>query len=506
MRKLAPIVVFTALSFPAFAAEAPSEEDAPPAAPPRPLWTSFYIGFNRGFGGGVLDSDVGFVSAVPGLSTATTTTNRASGFIAGGQFGYTYSFANHFVLGLESDFQWSDMRSSHQATTFATNPALITNADIHSGIDWFGSTRARAGYSVGRLLPYVTGGVAYGQVQSSGVQFLGSGLATTGSRTNTRVGWAMGGGIEFALNSNLSAKAEYIYLYLPGVGGGATGVGAPPVTPMAGSFRTNSVDVHIVRSGLNYKFGGVGDFSNLTDGSLLATIFSEPSYDWTGFYVGINGGYGGGVVTGSTTFVQPGAPGLAETTTASNRTAGYVGGAQGGYNYQLTKNIVVGVETDAQWSDVKAQHQAATIGGPLGFVYTNTPNDVSWFGTTRLRAGYASGNALSYVTGGVAYGEVNAHGSQISGGVFGGSASQNKAGWALGGGAMYALTKNLSMRAEYLYVSFSGVSGPAYGVAPLPMPPLAGSFSTGTFGTNVFRFGFDWKVDGIISSAVAAAQ
>ena len=63
-------------------------------------WTGFYLGFNRGFGGGVIDNGLILspLNATPGIVGQSS--NRSSGFIAGGQVGYNYQFANNFVLGV----------------------------------------------------------------------------------------------------------------------------------------------------------------------------------------------------------------------------------------------------------------------------------------------------------------------------------------------------------------------------------------------------------------------
>ena len=86
------------------------------------------------------------------------------------------------------------------------------------------------------------------------------------------------------------------------------------------------------------------------------------------------------------------------------------GGGQLGYNRQLSNHVVVGLETDAQWSGIKASHQASN--GPGAFTVTDIGNGLDWFGTTRARLGWASGSTLTYVTGGVAYGDVSAQGSR----------------------------------------------------------------------------------------------
>jgi outer membrane immunogenic protein len=489
----------------ALAADLPSYKSPP--VPPAPIftWTGFYGGFNHGFGGGVLDADV-LVSSPALGPVATRTSNRASGFFAGGQAGYNYQFANGFVLGLETDLQWSDIRASHQATTGASTLFALGYVDIRNKLNWFGTTRARLGYSFGRLLPYVTGGVAYGEAEASGTRFTGGALFS-GSAAETKVGWTAGAGVDYALSDSLFVRAEYLYLQLPSVGGPSIALLPAPFPALTGAFSTGSFGAHVVRTGLNMKFGGL---NGLFTGGVLDLLTAAPTLDWSGFYGGVNGGYGGGSVDAVTTFAQPSLiipgvaaiPGLATTTQTTNRTGGFIAGGQAGYNYQLTRHIVLGVETDGQWSDVKAWHQETTA-GVLGLIFTDTKNAMNWFGTTRLRAGWASGDSLLYLSGGVAYGEVGASGTQFSGGLFAGSTSAVKVGWSAGAGAEYALGGNLSLNAEYLYVSLDGVGGPSFGIAPPPFPPFAGAFKTGTFGAHITRAGlnyhFNWGAAPVVA-------
>ena len=134
-----------------------------------------------------------------GFGTTTQTSNRASGFTVGLQAGYDYQFSNNVVLGVETDGQWSEIKASHQATNVATTGvAGFSYADIHNGLEWFGTTRVRLGYAFGRLLPYVTGGVAYGQIEASGTQIAGGSLFY-GSARDTKVGWTAGAGLDYAL-------------------------------------------------------------------------------------------------------------------------------------------------------------------------------------------------------------------------------------------------------------------------------------------------------------------
>ncbi len=472
--------IFTAQS--GLAADLPSAKAPPPPPVPAPVfsWTGFYAGFSRGYGGGFSNADV--TLAGPGLFVATNTGNRASGFTVGGQLGYNYQFGN-LVLGLETDMQWSDIKASHQATTVASAASGYTYADIRHGINWFGTTRGRLGYAFGRVMPYVTGGVAYGEVEARGVQ-AAAGALISGARTETTVGWAAGAGAEVAVTDNVTARAEYVYVELPGVSGPAAAI--TPIGPLAGSFSTGALGAHIFRGGANWKFNGFGDVARFADGGLLAQFFAPATTDWNGLYAGVNGGYGGGVVDANIPLASA-APFFSNTLT-NNRFGGFAAGGQLGYNHQFGQHIVVGLETDMQWSDVKASHQATT--GPDPFVYTDTTNGLSWFGTTRARLGWAFGNVMYFATGGVAYGELTASGTQIQGGVFTGSTATTKAGWTVGGGAEYALTQNLALKADYLYSEFSGVQAPAFGFAA---QPFTGAFSTGRFGMNLTRIGLNWR-------------
>ena len=257
----------------------------------------------------------------------------------------------------------------------------------------------------------------------------------------------------------------------------------------------------MIRGGFNWKFGGEGPGASFPGGLLDVFFAPQPTVDWSGFYAGVNGGYGGGDTNAVLSFVSP-AP-FASTTQTTNHTSGFIVGGQAGYNYQFANHVVIGVETDGQWSDMKAWHQATTL-SPVGLVFTDTKHDLTWFGTTRVRAGYALGRVLTYATGGVAYGEVGARGEQVSGGLFAGSTQTTKVGWAAGVGGEYALTDHLSLKSEYLYTEFSGVQGPAFGVAPPPVPPFVGGFATGRLKTHITRVGLNWKFGGFGGTPVVA--
>lgn len=234
----------------------------------------------------------------------------------------------------------------------------------------------------------------------------------------------------------------------------------------------------------------------------LAPLPPPPVFSWTGFYVGVDGGFGGGFIDTDTILFQPPITvgvvtirGISSTLHTSNRTGGAIVGGQVGYNYELPNNIVVGIESDAQWTNVaESEHEIATSTTPT-LRFTDLRAGLDWFGTTRLRLGYAFGRFLPYITGGVSYGEVVASASQVVTGAAGtifGSASATHAGWTAGAGAEYAVTDNISFKAEYLFVQLGGVSGSEVGFAP----PVFGSSKTGSFGTNVVRAGLNWRFGG----------
>ena len=136
---------------------------------------------------------------------------------------------------------------------------------------------------------------------------------------------------------------------------------------------------------------------------------------------------------------------------ARRTTGGVVGGAQIGYNYQLTPLFVVGLETDFQGSSVGG-------GGNQGWGATRS---VDWFGTVRGRAGVSMLNAqlLLYGTGGFAYGDLRLNYGWL------GSQARTGTGWTAGGGLEYAFLPNWSAKVEYLYTNIGANYDSIY-VAP----------------------------------------
>ena len=171
----------------------------------------------------------------------------------------------------------------------------------------------------------------------------------------------------------------------------------------------------------------------------VAYVEPVPVFTWTGFYIGLNAG---AAISNSRYGFAP---------FGADQKAGgvaFTGGGQIGYNWQ-TGPLVLGVETDINYRGASGNNNGfGSIGTSAGY-----------FGTARARVGYAIDRLLIYGTGGLAYGSVNFPGSATGVGLGGAphfltrfNNPGTKLGWTAGAGVEYALTRNWSVKAEYLYV------------------------------------------------------
>jgi outer membrane immunogenic protein len=147
-------------------------------------------------------------------------------------------------------------------------------------------------------------------------------------------------------------------------------------------------------------------------------------YNWTGFYIGINGGGG----FGRSQWDSIGS--------SFDISGGLVGGTVG-YNYQFGQ-AVVGVEGDIDWADINGTTNSAC---PFGCKTTD-----NWLSTVRGRLGYAADRFMPFVTGGAAFGDIRASTPGFAG------ASNTNVGWTAGAGLEFAIAGNWTAKAEYLYV------------------------------------------------------
>jgi outer membrane immunogenic protein len=226
----------------ALAADLPPPPPAPrapatyvPAAAPVYNWSGIYIGANGGYAFGTSSwSDPG--TAIPaglGLPAGAISTANFSpnGWLAGGTIGGNYQFWGGAVLGLEGDFDWTNINGT---TTNA--PCAFSGCETKA--DWLSTVRGRAGWAIDRVLLYGTGGAAFAPVQAG---FNGGG---PGFSSSTEFGWTAGAGLEFAFAPNWTVKAEYLY------------VDFGTSTCTTDCFGNTSVKLteNLIRAGLNFKF------------------------------------------------------------------------------------------------------------------------------------------------------------------------------------------------------------------------------------------------------------
>lgn len=219
-------------------------------------WTGIYAGLNAGYGwsGGDSWRNVGNPAALAFAGAGTLplsgSTSR-SGFVGGAQIGANYQIGQ-FVIGAETDIM--SLNSAKR-----TNIALAsgTYGSFKNSSTWLGTARVRLGFTpVDRLLVYGTGGAAYGSVRQSGwLTAPGIGGGTwSGSQSNTKFGWALGAGAEYAITNNVTAKLEYLYYDLGRSNVGLAAGNAPGVASGAAPLLRSENRGNIVRVGVNYKF------------------------------------------------------------------------------------------------------------------------------------------------------------------------------------------------------------------------------------------------------------
>jgi outer membrane immunogenic protein len=194
-----------------------------------------------------------------------------------------------------------------------------------------------------------------------------------------------------------------------------------------------------------------------------------PIYNWTGFYIGGNGGYAWGgsnvsttVASAGTYFVATDVLQIDASGQGNIRPNGGTGGIQAGYNWQAG-NFVYGAEVDFDALSLSGSRSITTqyLAAAGSFFTINQSIKTDWLFTARPRVGLATNNWLWYVTGGVAVTDLkfsNVFTDTFAAAFEDGSISKTKAGWVIGGGVEYGFTQNWSLKAEYLHMDFGNVS------------------------------------------------
>ena len=259
----------------------------------------------------------------------------------------------------------------------------------------------------------------------------------------------------------------------------------------------------MLRKCLILVFAAVMGFSTL----VWAEDFSTNNYNWTGPYVGLNGGWAKAASKSSTTSVfYPNGTAPAylwemdqvpfdSTGATTLRSDNFVGGIQGGYNWQFRK-FVLGGEIDLNSMNINNGETLATRlpSWPGSRVTFRSSIDTDWLITVRPRIGYVFQNWLFYATGGLAITKMKAQWAYWDSRGLGesDSASKVKPAWILGGGIEVGLWKNWSIKGEYLFTDFGKVSGsgifPGFGIIqPTPF------YHNMDLETHIVRAGLNYR-------------
>jgi outer membrane immunogenic protein len=194
-------------------------------------WSGFYVGGDIGYWSGTTRL------VLPALA-GTDGSPRPSGVKLGAHIGYLHQFANNLVLGIEGDISWLGGRNSDGA--MAAFPSFY-----RVRATWDGSVRAVAGAAIDRALIYGTAGVAF--INTNGCGYNVAPPCNPGTEfSGTRAGWTIGAGIAYAVTSNVSVRAEYLYANY--------GTRDYAAANFAGGVVRYRLDTHTVRLGLSYHF------------------------------------------------------------------------------------------------------------------------------------------------------------------------------------------------------------------------------------------------------------
>ena len=241
-KTLYSVLCLALISTTAMAADLPSRRAPPVYVPPPPLpvftWTGLYVGGQVGYEFG-RDHSVAYAPGLGGLAAAGGST---SGIIGGAHVGYNYAApafgglgGARLVFGVEGDVDGSNASASYALGSISTTLKQTIQ----------GSVRGRVGIAVDRVLFYATGGAAFGGLSNTYFNAL-NGLSDSSS--HTRVGYTVGGGIEYAITNNWSVRAEYRRTDFGRMSDNL-------VNSTAGAVNVNSHQIeNRVQAGFSYKF------------------------------------------------------------------------------------------------------------------------------------------------------------------------------------------------------------------------------------------------------------
>jgi high affinity Mn2+ porin len=207
---------------------------------------SFYAGAHVGYMFGNANATL---SDPMGIGSQSAT-NPYGALFGGVQAGWEYVFPSRLMLGIEADFSFPNYEDASKVLSYRATSSGYASEEY----EFMASLRGRLGYDIGAWTPYLTGGIAWLSTRYSRIDL------TTGNEDanpgNIRLGYTVGAGIDYRLDSRWSTRAEYLYtnFNLSGF-----------VFGSAPARYDTQYDLHRVRFGLNYRFGEVEEKSTRND-------------------------------------------------------------------------------------------------------------------------------------------------------------------------------------------------------------------------------------------------
>jgi outer membrane immunogenic protein len=220
-------------------------------APPPPAhydWSGIYFGGN--VGGGLVEDLVTATTNTALLNAGTQTKLSPYAVIGGPQAGINLEFAP-VVVGIEGTWTASDITGNTAIPTLAPG----TQEQSRSAPHWYATATGKLGFASNDLLFYAKAGAAWMHADYTQITQIGGIFSTQQLITDNRDGWTVGGGIEYALNENLSAKLEYDFLDFGTKTYTFNTINLPFGLPVSIKSET-----HILTAGMNYRFNFGGIF------------------------------------------------------------------------------------------------------------------------------------------------------------------------------------------------------------------------------------------------------
>lgn len=450
------------------------------SAEPGARWRGFYGGLLTGWADGTGDVDYTKYSSKSPLPDGKCDNDKdcfgsdigLDGFFGGATIGYNYQTMNNLVVGLEADIIGADINGSSTTWVYGSKTGDMFEQSAKFDIDLAGTIRGRVGFtpaSLPQTLFFATGGVAWatGTTTYTSDKYKGCDTDCSFDKTTRSakldggmVGYAAGVGVEHALNSLWSVKAEYLYTgYLASTGTGK-------------DFQLDSeVGLHNFRVGLNRRFGDAHDAEPAYAGG------GESGGRWDGLFIGVLAGWTDGSSDLAFNKFTKGAVSCDKDKDCFGNDLGvdgFFGGAAIGYNHQTANNLVIGIEADITGTDIGGSFTSDFIYSKPSKAYVNTASvELDVAGTVRGRLGFvpmSMPQTLLFVSGGVAWATGSATYQQDKYSkcydyACGVSDKNDKpqqyvkddgafVGVTVGAGIEQALNNNWSIKAEYLYTDY----------------------------------------------------